>query len=169
MALIENIQREQLSAIEEARALERLSKEFELTHQQVATAVGKSRTVVTNLLRLLSLNADVKTLMDQGKLELGHAKVLLGLKGAQQSAMARHVVEQGLSVRALEARLMQKEVTPKQPAHVKLDPNVKHLQEELSLKLGAPVHILYNRQGKGKMIIEFYSLDALEGILAHVH
>lgn len=168
MALIENIQREDLNPMEEAVALQRLQDEFELTHQQVAEAVGKSRTTITNLLRLNSLNGDVKKLLEHGDLEMGHARALLSLQGEQQSEAARSVVARGLSVRQTEALVrniqQQKEKKPKE----KIDPDVKKLQDSLAAKLGAPVQIDHSAKGKGKLVIKYNSLDELDGILNHI-
>lgn len=168
MALIENIQREDLNPMEEAVALQRLQDEFELTHQQVAEAVGKSRTTITNLLRLNSLNGDVKKLLEHGDLEMGHARTLLSLQGEQQSEAARSVVARGLSVRQTEALVrniqQQKEKKPKE----KIDPDVRKLQDSLAAKLGAPVQIDHTAKGKGKLVIKYNSLDELDGILNHI-
>ncbi len=172
MALIENIQRDDLKPLEEANALHRLLNEFELTHQEVAQAVGKSRTTVTNLLRLLELEAEVKQLLDEGRLEMGHGRALLGLKGAAQSKAARQVVSRGLSVRETE-KLVRKMQAPggagkggKQKT--KTDPNILHLEEKLTAKLGARVTIKTGRAGKGQLIIGYNSSDELEGILDHI-
>ena len=170
MALIENIQRENLNPIEEAVALQRLQLEFELTQQQVADAVGKSRTTVTNLLRLMSLRADVRTLLEHGDLEMGHARALLGLAGDDQSAAARTVVGKGFSVRQTEA-LVRKllDAKNKQPVSAKtLDPNIRQLQDELSQKLGTKVQIQHSNKGKGKLVLNYNSLDELDGILQHI-
>jgi ParB family chromosome partitioning protein len=170
MSLIENIQRENLNPIEEAVALQRLQLEFELTQQQVADAVGKSRTTVTNLLRLMSLRADVRTLLEHGDLEMGHARALLGLAGDDQSAAARTVVGKGFSVRQTEA-LVRKlvEDKDKQPVSAKtLDPNIRQLQDELSQKLGTRVQIQHSNKGKGKLVLNYNSLDELDGILHHI-
>jgi len=169
MALIENIQRENLNPMEEANALQRLIKEFQLTHQEVAEAVGRSRAAVSNLLRLLELNDDVKQLLEQRQLEMGHARALLALKDATQSAAARAVAEKGLSVRETEALV--KRWQQNLPAHksaVSLDPDVRRLQDELAEKLGAAVRFQHTAKGKGKLIINYNSLDELEGILAHI-
>ncbi len=169
MALIENIQRENLNPMEEANALQRLINEFQLTHQQTAEAVGRSRAAVSNLLRLLELNDDVKRLVEQGRLEMGHARALLALKGAPQSAAARSVVEKGLSVRETE-RLVRRlsSESPARPAPARIDPDIRRLQEELSEKLGAGVQLQHGAKGKGKLVIQYNSLDELEGILAHI-
>lgn len=168
IALIENIQREDLNAMEEAIALQRLQDEFELTHQEVADAVGKSRTSVTNYLRLNKLEDDVKTLMEHGDLEFGHAKVLLALTGDQQIIAARRVVAKDLTVRDTEKlvnSLTQEQVEKKV---AEKDPDVKLLEQQLVERLGAKVDISYNRKGKGKMVISYSSLDELDGIIAHL-
>ncbi|MDJ0808258.1 MAG: ParB/RepB/Spo0J family partition protein [Gammaproteobacteria bacterium] len=172
MGLIENIQREDLNPLEEANALSRLLLEFELTHQAVAKAVGKSRTTVTNLLRLLELNEDVKGLVETGKLEMGHARSLLGLKGEKQSEAAAKVVSQGLSVRETERlvrRLQgQEENPPKTQTIVDEDPDIKRLLSDLTDRLGAKVNLQQGVKGKGKLVISYNSLDELEGILDHI-
>ena len=168
IALIENIQREDLNAMEEAQALDRLMVEFELTHQEVATAVGKSRTTVTNLLRLNNLNDDVKLLLEHGDIEMGHARALLSLEGEQQNEAAQIVSGKGLTVRDTE-NLVRKLLEPeKQKQPVKTDPDVEKLQIKLSENLGAPVSIAHNAKGKGKLVINFSSLDQLDGILGHI-
>lgn len=168
MALIENIQREDLNPIEEAVALQRLQDEFELTHQQVAEAVGKSRTTVTNLLRLTSLSSEAKKMLEHGDLEMGHARAILTLDPVKQTEAARTIASKGLSVRQAEAlvRRMQAEVTAK--PEEKIDPDVRQLQEGLSQRLGAPVSIQHSAKGKGKMVIKYSSLDELDGILSHI-
>jgi len=170
MALIENIQRENLNPIEEARALDRLIEEFELTHQQAADAVGRSRAAVSNLLRLLSLNADVRKLVENGDLEMGHARALLTLEGEAQSKAAREVVSRGLSVRETEQLVSRsKDSSGKtKPKEAAIDPNIQRLQNELAEKLGAPVHVQHASSGKGKVVINYSSLDELDGILAHI-
>lgn len=170
MALIENIQRENLNAIEEALALERLSKEFKLTHIEVAQAIGKSRTSITNSLRLLTLVEDVKVLLERGEIEVGHAKVLLGLRGREQSEIARIVVAKGLSVRETE-RLVTQNMSDKTDGFIRkpsLDPNVKRLQQDISERIGAVVEIQQAQNGKGKLVIQYNSLEELEGILEHI-
>lgn len=170
MALIENIQREDLNPIEEAIALQRLQQEFELTQQQVAEAVGKSRTTVTNLLRLMSLQDDVRTLLEHGDIEMGHGKALLGLAGEEQSAAARTVVSRGLSVRQAEAlvrKLIADRDKPPKPSRT-LDPDVRRLQDDLAEKLGARVQIQHSASGKGKLVLSYNSLDELDGILGHI-
>jgi ParB family chromosome partitioning protein len=168
IALIENIQREDLNAMEEAQALERLIIEFELTHQEVAEAVGKSRTTVTNLLRLNNLNDDVKTLLEHGDIEMGHARALLSLEGEQQSEAAQTVSNKGMTVRDTES-LVRKIMQPKaeKPKPVE-DPDVKNLETRLGESLGTKVAISHNAKGKGKMVINFTNLEQLDGILSHI-
>ncbi len=169
MALIENIQREELNPMEEAQALQRLIDEFELTHQEAAEAVGRSRAAVSNLLRLLSLNEDVKRLLENGDIEMGHARALLALSGEQQSEAARLVESKRLSVRETE-QLVRRLTSGKrkQTAPSGLDPDIRRLQEELAEKLGAPVRLQHSTRGKGKLTIHYNSLEELEGILAHI-
>jgi len=169
MALIENIQREDLNSMEEAIALHRLQTEFELTQQEVATAVGKSRSSVANFLRLMSLPKETQVLLERGDIEMGHAKTLLGLPQDQQAAAARWVVAKGLTVRETEAyvsRLL--EGGEKDHATPLKDPNIKALETELASKLGAKVQIQHGRKGKGKLVLAYNSLDELDGILAHI-
>ena len=169
IALIENIQREDLNAMEEAVALERLLTEFELTHQQVADAVGKSRTTVTNLLRLNNLNDDVKKLLEYGDIEMGHARCLLALSGDIQSETARIVVAKVLTVRETEKLVKNTlEPAPEKPEVVK-DPDVEQLERQLSDNLGANVAISYNKKGKGKMVISYTSLEELDGIIERIN
>jgi ParB family transcriptional regulator, chromosome partitioning protein len=172
IGLIENIQRADLNPIEEAGALERLLKEFELTHQQIAEAVGKSRTSVTNLLRLLDLNPEVRACVEQSQLEMGHARALLGLKGAEQTQAARQVVAGGLSVRETErlVRRLQQAAEPGagSASRAEPDPNVRRLQDDLTDRLGARVQIQQGSRGAGKLVIAYNSLDELDGILAHI-
>ncbi len=172
MALIENIQREELNPMEEAQALQRLIEEFSLTHQEAAEAVGRSRAAVSNLLRLLSLNEDVKRLLENGDIEMGHARALLGLSGEQQSEAARLVENRGLSVRETEqlVRRMANAATKgnRQASSSSIDPNIRSLQEELAEKLGAQVKLQHTIKGKGKLTIHYNSLEELEGILAHI-
>ena len=169
MALIENIQREDLSPIEEAVALQRLQQEFELTQQQVADAVGKSRATVTNLLRLIALPEEIKTLLAHGDLEMGHARALLGLPLEQQVEGARHVVARGLTVRQTEALVRQWLNSKEKPAEkAKADPDINRLEQRLAEKLGAPVQIRHGQKGKGQLVIRYSSLDELQGVLAHI-
>lgn len=169
MALIENIQRQALNPMEEAIALNRLIGEFGLTHEQTAEAVGRSRAAVSNMLRLLNLEPEVKTHVEQRELEMGHARALLGLSGAAQVKAARQVIERGLSVRETE-KLVRKQGTPstKAPASTRLDPDTQRLQDELSERLGAKVTFQTARGGKGKLVIQYNSLDELDGILNHI-
>jgi ParB family chromosome partitioning protein len=170
MALIENIQREDLNAIEEAQALIRLQQEFELTQQQVADAVGKSRTTITNLMRLMTLEQEVQTLLEHGDLEMGHARALLGLEGSKQLEAARTTVAKGMTVRQTEAlvrRLLQQQTADPVKEH-RVDPDIKRLQDKLSDQVGAPVSIQHNAKGKGRLILKYNSLDELEGILDHI-
>ncbi|MBD3738493.1 MAG: ParB/RepB/Spo0J family partition protein [Pseudomonas balearica] len=169
MALIENIQREDLNPIEEAIALQRLQQEFQLTQQQVADAVGKSRVSVSNLLRLIGLPEEIKTLLAHGDLEMGHARALLGLPAEQQVEGARHVVARGLTVRQTEALVRQwlngKEAPKKAP---KADPDISRLEQRLAERLGSPVQIRHGAKGKGQLVIRYSSLDELQGVLAHI-
>ncbi|MGD8569215.1 MAG: ParB/RepB/Spo0J family partition protein [Gammaproteobacteria bacterium] len=171
MALIENIQRENLNPIEEANALQRLIDEFELTHQQAADAVGRSRAAVSNMLRLLALNPEVRQLLENGDLEMGHARALLTLGGDQQSKAARDVVARGLSVRETEQLVNRlRDVSPKKAKSTEtaVDPNIQRLQDELGEKLGAKVALQHANSGKGKLVVHYNSLDELDGILAHI-
>ncbi|MEM1189102.1 MAG: ParB/RepB/Spo0J family partition protein [Pseudomonadota bacterium] len=172
MALIENIQREDLNPMEEAIALERLQLEFELTQQEVADAVGKSRSAVANILRLNSLETDVKTMLEHGDIDMGHARCLLGLAPDAQLTTARQVAARGLSVRQTETlvRGLQKEAGTKagETDGTKLDPDIRRLQDELADKLGTPVRIQHGAKGKGKLVLSYSSLDELDGILAHL-
>ena len=169
MSLIENIQREDLNPIEEAAALMRLQQEFELTQQEVANAVGKSRSTVANLLRLMSLQDDVRRLVEHGDLEMGHARALLALEAGQQSQAAHSVVGKGLSVRQTEALVRNLLERREKPAPVQaVDPNIRHLQDDLSQRLGARVEIRHGTAGKGKLVLSYNSLDELDGILNHI-
>lgn len=168
MSLIENIQREDLNPIEEAYALERLQDEFDMTQQQVADAVGKSRSAVANLLRLMSLQSDVRTLLEHGDLDMGHARCLLTLDADQQIQLARRVVAKGLSVRQTEALVRQLQSDKPKSEPKTMDPNIRSLQDELSQKLGSAVHIQHSTNGKGKLILNYGSLDELDGILSHL-
>ena len=171
MALIENIQRENLNPIEEAVALKRLQDEFELTHAEVAQAVGKSRATVTNLLRLIALNEEVKTLLEHGDLEMGHARAILTLDGAAQRDIARQIVSKGLSVRQTEALVrVYQEGKKDQKINLVVSPSadIRRLENSLSEKLGAAVEIQHGAKGKGKLVISYNSLDELDGILVHI-
>ena len=169
MSLIENIQREDLNPIEEAVSLQRLQKEFELTQQQIAEAVGKSRSTVTNLLRLITLAEPVKKLLEHGDLEMGHAKALLSLKADVQVSAARAVVDKGLSVRQTESLVRQLTVEKNSQGEKIVDPNIIALEAKISENLGARVSVQANAKGKGKLTIHYNSLDELDGILAHIN
>ena len=164
MALVENIQREDLNPIEEATALRRLVDEFQMTHQQAGDAVGRSRSAVSNLLRLLELSKDVRELVDARHLEMGHARALLTLEPSLQAQAAREVVSKALSVRETE-RLVRRIKNPPTPKSKVLDPDVQRLQDKLSEKLCARVQFSHHASGKGKLVISYNSADELEGIL----
>jgi ParB family transcriptional regulator, chromosome partitioning protein len=175
MALIENIQRENLNPLEEARALQRLITEFDLTHQEAAVAVGRSRAGVSNLLRLLELAPEVCDLVERREIEMGHARALLALgERRQQAEVAVEVAKKGLSVRETEAkvrRMLEPEAPSEASAQALLesrDPNVDRLEQELADKLGAKVAIQHSAGGKGKLVVAYNSLDELDGILAHI-
>ncbi|MFJ4375972.1 ParB/RepB/Spo0J family partition protein [Pseudomonas japonica] len=169
MALIENIQREDLNPVEEAIALQRLQSEFQLTQQQVADAVGKSRVTVANLLRLISLPDVIKTMLSHGDLEMGHARALLGLPEEQQVDGARHVVARGLTVRQTEALVRQWLNGKPEPVEaVKPDPDITRLEQRLAERLGSSVQIRHGNKGKGQLVIRYNSLDELQGVLAHI-
>ena len=170
LALVENIQRRDLGALDEAAALHRLADEFDLTHQQIAELVGRSRAAVSNLLRLLSLPGILRQWLDEGRLEMGHARALLGLReAADQVAAAREVLERELSVAATE-RLVRRWKQPGQTRSAKVpgrdvDPDVERLESELSDRLGAPVTITHRASGRGSLRIVYHSLDELDGLL----
>ena len=166
IALIENIQREDLNAMEEAIALDRLLTEFELSHQEVAEAVGKSRTTVTNLLRLNNLNDEVKTLLEHGDIDMGHARALLALKDDLQNTTARIVAAKELTVRETEALIKKVQEPIKEKAAKEIDPNTKVLEQNLSEKFGSQVTINHNKKGKGKLVISYTNLDELDGIVS---
>ena len=168
MALIENIQREDLNAIEEAVALQRLMQEFKLTHQQTADAVGKNRTTVTNLLRLLSLTEVCRTLLERGDLEMGHARALLSLPNDDQSSIARMVVAKGLTVRETEKLVRGVNSPIKAKFEAKGDPHIEQLERRIADKVGAPIKIQHGPKGKGKIVIQYNSLDELDGVLRHM-
>ncbi|MCE2597277.1 ParB/RepB/Spo0J family partition protein [Motilimonas cestriensis] len=165
IALIENIQREDLNAMEEAVALQRLMQEFELTHQEVATAVGKSRTTVTNLLRLNSLNEDVKTLLEHGDLDMGHARALLGLTGEQQSEIAKQVVAKGLTVRETEKLIKLQQAPASEKPKKEADPVLISIESKVSAFLGSQVSIKQGKKGSGKLVIDYQSETELDDIL----
>jgi ParB family chromosome partitioning protein len=172
MALIENIQRENLNSMEEAQALHRLQQEFELTQQEVGDAIGKSRATVANLLRLMQLNDDVKIMLERGDIEMGHAKALLGLQELRQSEAARHVVAKEMTVRQTEAyvRTVQDETKlgSKGKEKPRANPDIQRLERTLGERLGANVAIQHSAKGKGKLVINYSNLDELDGILAHI-
>lgn len=168
MALIENIQRENLNPLEEAQGLQRLIDEFGLSHQQAAEAVGRSRPATSNLLRLLQLSAGVQELLQVGKLDMGHARALLPLSAVQQVAVAQRIVKQSLSVREAERLVQQIVNPPKKTAIPAPDRDLLRLQEEIADAVGANVAIRSNKKGAGKITIEFGSLDQLEGILGRL-
>jgi ParB family transcriptional regulator, chromosome partitioning protein len=170
IALIENIQREQLNPMEEAAALDRLVREFDMTHQQLAEAVGRSRAAVTNLMRLLELEPGTKELVESGELDMGHARALLGLSGPGQVDCARRIVRQGLSARKAEALVRERRADKSKQAPVTgaNDPNVSQLERSLAERLGAHVSIKHGSAGRGSLTIRYSSLDELDGILAHI-
>jgi len=168
IALIENIQREDLNALEEAEALKRLLDEFEMTHQHIAEAIGKSRTTVTNLLRLIDLQPEVKTLLLNNQLEMGHARALLSLDGPKQVAIANKVVKDGLTVRATERLVKESHAEPKIQKIKVIDNDTLRLQDNLTAKLGAKVVIDHKENGSGKLVIAYSSLDELDGIIGQI-
>jgi len=171
MALIENIQRENLSPLEEAQALSRLIDEFHLTQQETADAVGRSRPAVSNLLRLLDLPAEIKRLLDERKLDMGHARALATLPEARATALALEAAEQGWSVRELEEAARRADAPPKGKAKKPgpRDPNIAALERDLAEKLATRVVIAHAKNGRGKLVIHYHSIDELDGILDRVH
>ncbi|XSG85010.1 MAG: ParB/RepB/Spo0J family partition protein [Methylohalobius sp. ZOD2] len=165
LALIENIQREDLGPLEQADALCRLLEEFDMTHQQLSEAVGKSRTTITNLFRLLELQPEVKKLLSEGRIEMGHARALLGLTGEQQAAVALQVADGKMTVRAVEQLVKKMQNGAAAPPSAPMDPDIKRLQDELTDTLGAKVVIRHGKQGKGRLVINYSGLDQLEGLL----
>ena len=170
VALIENIQRADLNPLEEAEALQRLCEEFSMTHQAVADSVGRSRASVSNLLRLLELHVDVKPLVDIGHLEMGHARALLGAPTADQPQLARRIVKENLTVRAVEAmiRSLREGKPAKKLSQTVTDPNIDALGKKLGEVLGSPVKIHHKKGGAGKLEISYTSVSELEGILGHI-
>ena len=168
IALIENIQREDLNPLEEAEALRRLLDEFDMTHQHIAEAIGKSRTTVTNLLRLMDLHPDVKKLLLNNQLEMGHARALLSLDGLKQVAIANNVVKEGLTVRATERLVKESRAEPKIQKIKVIDNDTLRLQDDLTAKLGAKVIIDHKENGTGKLVIAYSSLDELDGIIGQL-
>mgnify|MGYP006283191089 CR=1 FL=1 len=172
IALIENIQREDLNAMEEAEALRRLLDEYRMTHQQLADAVGKSRATVSNLLRLNELAPEVKVYLVSGQIEMGHARALLGVPPEGQAALARQIVERGLTVRQVEAMVQdlrggRVSSTAKVPAASK-PADIRRLESDISAELGALVTIDHSAKGSGKIVIRYASLDELDGVLGHI-
>ena len=166
IGLIENIQREDLNPLEEARGLKRLIDEFHLTHDQVATAIGRSRAGVTNLLRLLELAPPVQEMLQEGRIDMGHARALLAVSKSRQAELAEQVAERGLSVRETERLVQQATAAPAPRAAVPgLDADSRRLQEELAESLGATVHLKPRREGKGSVVIDYSSLDQLQGLV----
>lgn len=168
VSLIENIQRENLNPMEESTALLRLMSEFELTHQEIADTVARSRTMVTNLLRLQDLNPDVKTLLNNHSIEMGHARALLGVSGTTQSQLARQVARKGLSVRETEHLVRRTVNPPAKPKKSQPDPDIKSLETSLSEHFGAAVTIRQRSGNKGRLEINYNSHDELEGILSKI-
>lgn len=169
MALIENIQREDLNPVEEAVALQRLQQEYELTQQEVANAVGKSRATVANLLRLLALPDEVKTLVAHGDIEMGHARAILGMPPELQTETARHVAAEGMTVRQTEAHVRSIQQPRPEPEPKPEDPDIRRLEQKLAEKLGAMVRIRHGNKGKGQLVIQYASLDELQSVLARMH
>ena len=171
MALIENIQRENLSPLEEAQALSRLIEEFHLTHQETADAVGRSRAAVSNLLRLLDLPAEIKRLLDERKLDMGHARALATLADDRATLLALQAAEHGWSVRELEEAARRVDSRPKGKAKKSAarDPNIAALERDLAEKLATRVVIAHGRNGRGKLVIHYHSVDELDGILERLH
>jgi ParB family chromosome partitioning protein len=165
MALIENIQREDLNPLEEAEALKRLLDDYGMTHQQLADAVGKSRATITNLLRLNDLHPEAKQLLLSGAIEMGHARALLGLPFDLQASAAHKVAARKLSVRATEVLVQELREGEKAPKRIDKDPDIRRLEDDISGRLGAPVLIRHGRKGAGQLIIQYDSLDQLEGVL----
>lgn len=171
MALIENIQRENLNPMEEANALHRLREEFELTHQQTAEAVGKSRATITNLLRLRNLNDDVKKLLENCDLEMGHARTLLALEGASQSEAALQIVEKGLSVRETEQlirRLLKPSSAEKQEVAQPSLEEIEKIEQRISEKLGKGFTIKHRANGKGKLVFDYSNVDELKRLIKQI-
>jgi ParB family chromosome partitioning protein len=169
ISLIENVQREDLTPLEEAEALKRLLEEFELTHQQIADAVGKSRATISNLLRLNELHSEVKGLLQSGAIEMGHARALLGLESDMQARIGQEVVQKKLTVRATELLVQQyREGEPIPPLPENRDPDIRRLEEDLSTRIGTMVLIRHGKKGSGKLIINYDSLDQLEGVLDRI-
>ena len=167
IALVENIQREDLNPLEEATGIQRLVNEFDMTHDAAAQAVGRSRSAVTNLLRLLNLSKAVQDLLMQGKIEMGHARALLAVSGSRQAELAHQIISRGMSVREAEQLVGQSEVPSRKTSRKqqRKDRDLKALEEELSEILGTAVTVKTLRGGRGKLTIDYASLDQLEGVL----
>ena len=165
IALVENLQREDLNAMDQSRGLQRLQMEFNLSQEELAKSIGKSRSAVTNLLRLSKLDKKVQGYLESGEIEMGHARALLGVDGATQVALAEEIIKLRLSVRETEKLVSRKRTTKKSTQKTTKDPNITSLERELSEDLGAGVRIQSNKSGKGKLTIEFKGLGQLEGIL----
>jgi ParB family chromosome partitioning protein len=165
MALIENVQREDLNPIEEAAAVQRLIDQFKMTHEQAADAVGRSRSATSNLLRLLKLAKPVQEMLMRGALEMGHARALLALDGARQIELATRIAARGLSVRDTEALVQRLLRTPAQRRRKRADRDLERLAEELSERLGTTVEIRASRKGRGKLLLHYSSLDHLDQLL----
>lgn len=165
LALIENIQRQDLNPIDQAMALQRFHDEFGLSHQEIAETVGKARTTVSNLLRLLTLAEPVKELMQQGLLDMGHARAILTMKAKDQLKAAQHVIEKNLSVRQTEQLVRDFNAPKQEKPKTVIAPDIQQLTQRLSERFSADVKIDYNKQGKGKLTISYHSLEELDGIL----
>ena len=169
MSLIENLQREDLNAMDQARGLQRLQMEFNLSQEDLGRAVGKSRSSITNLLRLTKLSQEVQKMLEQGMIEMGHARALLSLKEENQAALARDIVKRKLSVREVEGLVSKDNITTKPKEHAdKKDPNTKQVEREISEAIGARTEIIIRKKGGGKLTINFNSPDHLQGILEKI-
>lgn len=170
LSLIENIQRHDLNAIEQAQAMQRLINEFKLTHEEIAKAVGKSRVAITNLLRLLRLDIRVRTYLQEGEIEMGHARALLSLPEEEQALVAKKIIDKRMSVRETEnlVKTFLCDEEQSAPSSYNVDPNIKRLEQDLSEKLAAKITIQHQASGKGKLVIHYNSNDELEGILEHI-
>ena len=168
LSLIENIQREDLNPLEEARALQRLIDEFQLTHAEIARAVGKSRSAVTNMLRLCSMDASVAGMLERGDIEMGHARALLTLDSVSQQEVANTIVSRGLNVRQAEALIRNMDKPEGKVADQRNESDTRRLEETLGMTLGQPVTIQHTSKGKGKLVIRYSSLDELDGILEKI-
>ncbi|RLA06698.1 MAG: chromosome partitioning protein ParB [Gammaproteobacteria bacterium] len=167
VSLVENIQREDLNIIEEASSFERFNTEFKMTHQQIANLVSRSRASITNTMRLLELNQDVKRHLIEKKLDMGHARALLGLSNTQQKILANKIIKNNLNVRQAEslANSQKTQKNKQQKNKVYKDSDIEKLEQNLSEKISAKINILHNKSGKGKIVIHYYDLDELDGII----